>query len=63
MSSRISYRAAAQLLGVPIGTLRSMVHRRQVPHIRMSKQLVRFDVDELEQWVRAHSVAVNQEER
>ena len=62
MSERINYTAAAELLGVNVGTLRSMVHRRQVPHIRMGAKLVRFDRDELEQWLRAHSVAANNEQ-
>lgn len=56
MSKRINYSAAAELLGVGVPTLRSMVHRKQVPHIRMGPKMVRFDRDELEQWLKAHSV-------
>lgn len=58
---RVNYQAAAEFLGIPAGTLRSMVHRKQVPHIRMGPQLVRFDLDELREWVSKHSVASNEE--
>jgi len=40
----LNYRDAARMLGIPVGTLRSMVCRRQVPHIRMSARIVVFDV-------------------
>lgn len=55
---RVGYHAAAQLLAVPIGTLRSMVCRRQVPHIRLSPRIVIFDVDALEGWLAARSVPI-----
>jgi excisionase family DNA binding protein len=60
MGQRIDYSAAAEILGVGVGTLRSMVHRKQVPHIRMGLKLVRFDRDELEQWLRSRSVPANE---
>lgn len=58
---RVDYSAAAQYLGLKVGTLRSMVARKQVPHIRLGPQLVRFDLAELEKWLREHSVAANGE--
>ncbi len=60
MSERIDYTAAASLLGVKVTTLRSMVSRKQVPHIRLGAKLVRFDRDQLEQWLLEHSVAANE---
>lgn len=57
---RINYQDAASYLGIKVATLRSMVSRRQVPHIRLGPQLVRFDIDELEKWLREHSVAANE---
>jgi len=63
VSRRVSYTDAAEYIGVPVGTLRSMVHRKQVPHIRLGPQLVRFDLDEIEKWLREHSVAANGETR
>ena len=56
--SRLNYREAAQLLGIPVGTLRSMVCRRQVPHIRISPRIVVFDVDALEEWISLRRVGV-----
>lgn len=61
MIGRVDYREAAVYLGLKVGTLRSMVARKQVPHIRLGPQLVRFDLGELEQWLRAHSVAANEQ--
>jgi excisionase family DNA binding protein len=59
VSKRINYTDAAELIGVGVGTLRSMVHRKQVPHIRLGAKLVRFDRDELERWLNEHSVPAN----
>jgi Helix-turn-helix domain len=50
-SRRIGYSDAARLLAIPVGTLRSMVCRRQIPHIRLSARIVIFDVDALERWL------------
>lgn len=51
MSRRLGYELAAAMLAVPDGTLRSMVSRRLVPHIRISPRVVVFDEAELEQWI------------
>jgi len=56
----INYSAAAELLSVSVGTLRSMVHRKQVPHVRMGPRMVRFNRDELERWLREHTVPANE---
>jgi len=36
--------------------LRTRVHRREIPHIRLSRRMVRFDKKELEAWLRDCSV-------
>jgi excisionase family DNA binding protein len=59
MSRRVNYADAAQYLGVKVPTLRSMVHRKQVPHIRLSGKLVVFDLETLDQWLRDKMVAAN----
>lgn len=51
MSARIGYEEAARYLGVPAGTLRSMVARKQIPHIRISPQRVVFEVADLDRWL------------
>jgi excisionase family DNA binding protein len=63
MSQKIylTYREAAELLGVTVGTLYSMVSRRLVPHHRIGRRLVRFNRTELEGWLQRHSVADRRE--
>ncbi len=63
MTPRLSYREAARFLGVPVGTLRSMVCRRQVPHIRISPRVVVFDVAVLEEWIALRHVTVANDDR
>lgn len=50
-TTMINYCEAARLLGVPLGTLYSMVSRRSVPFYRLAPRLVRFDRVELEHWL------------
>jgi excisionase family DNA binding protein len=58
VTPRLNYREAARLLGIPVGTLRSMVCRRQVPHIRISPRVVVFDAASLEDWISQRRVDV-----
>lgn len=53
----IGYAEAAELLGVPRGTLYSLVHRRRIPHFRLSSRWVRFSQPELISWMSNHQVA------
>jgi len=62
VTPRLNYRDAARLLGIPVGTLRSMVCRRQVPHIRISPRVVVFDAASLEDWISQHRVDVANED-
>ncbi|MFZ5481170.1 MAG: helix-turn-helix domain-containing protein [Myxococcota bacterium] len=48
----ITYSHAADLLGVPIGTLHYWVHKGFVPFYRISPRKVLFDREELERWVK-----------
>ena len=54
----LTYKAAAAWLGLKPGTIYSMVSRREIPHVRLGKRLVRFSRAELDAWLRARSVAV-----
>ena len=56
MSRRIDYKAAAAHLGVTVNCLRTWVHRKTVPHIRLSGRVVVFDVEQLDQWLTERSV-------
>lgn len=55
---RMDYWQAAQYLAVKIATLRTLVHRGQVPHIRLSGRLVVFDKAALDQWLADKAVPV-----
>lgn len=57
----IGYRAAAVLLGVPVGTVYAWVSQRRVPFLRLSKRLVRFRRSELLAFLDAHRVAPRSE--
>jgi excisionase family DNA binding protein len=54
----LGYREAAQLLGVPRGTLYAWVSEGRIPHIRFSGRMVRFDPDEIEAWIDAQRVSL-----
>lgn len=59
MSARLRYQAAAEYLGIPVGTLRSLVSRGQVPHFKITEGrggLVLFDVAELDAWLASKRV-------
>lgn len=55
--ARLGYAAAAAYLGVTVGTLRSMVHRGTVPHLRYGPRQVRFDRQDLDRWLDDRRVA------
>lgn len=48
---RVRYKQAATHTGIPEGTLRAMVCRKTIPHIRVGPRLVLLDLDELDTWL------------
>jgi excisionase family DNA binding protein len=52
----LSYVDAAAYLSLPVGTLRSLVCRRQIPHVRITARLVKFDPADLDAWIDQHRV-------
>ena len=50
-SKMMGYAEAAEFLGVPKGTLYSLVSRGRIPHYRIGPRFVRFRQEELEQWL------------
>jgi excisionase family DNA binding protein len=57
-STLMNYAAAAAHLAIPVGTLRHLVSKHRIPHIRLGPRFVRFDVAKLDEWTAAHAVAV-----
>lgn len=45
----------AGVLSVPIGTVYSLVFKGLCPCIRVSRRMLRFDPDEIENWLRSKS--------
>mgnify|MGYP001615317030 CR=1 FL=1 len=50
-NSLLSYQQAAQMIGVPIGTVYAWVSQKQIPHVRLGGRLVRFYPDEIRKWL------------
>jgi hypothetical protein len=60
---RVGYVEAAAFLGVKAGTLRALVSRGQVPHVRISARLVVFEIGgdgehSLDRWLEKRRVEV-----
>jgi excisionase family DNA binding protein len=51
----MNYQQAAAYLGMRMATLYSKVSRREIPHIRLSGRMVRFDPDVLARFLRERS--------
>ncbi len=49
---RIRYREASAYTGIPEGTLRALVSRKKIPHIRIGPRTVLFDTEALDQWLK-----------
>lgn len=50
----VRYERAAARIGTTPGTLRAMVSRGTVPHIRIGKRMVRFSLRDLDAWIAEH---------
>ncbi len=56
---KVRYPEVSKLTGIEVPTLYAMVSRHQIPHYRLSRRLVVFDVDEIEAWMKQrHNDAV-----
>ncbi|MGE0525671.1 MAG: helix-turn-helix transcriptional regulator [Bdellovibrionales bacterium] len=55
-SNLVGYKEISDLTGLPLGTLYSMVHRKQIPHFKLGKRLVRFNLRIVKEWLERHSV-------
>lgn len=47
----LTYDGAAELLGLPKGTIYAMVSRKEIPHFRLGARNVRFSDLELLEWL------------
>ena len=53
----MTYGQAAEFLEIKLGTLYALVHHRRIPHVRLGARLVRFQREELEEWIAQRSVS------
>lgn len=54
----LNYQQAAKLMGVPVGTVYSLVFQKRIPHVRLGSRLVRFSENTLVRWLAEHTVDV-----
>lgn len=58
----LTYEQAARHLNMPLGTLRALVHRKQISHIRYGPRSVRFRREVLDAWLAARDVCAHDQE-
>ncbi len=54
----LTYAEAATILKLPIGSLYGLVSKGIIPHIRLSKRIVRFDRAELQALIESNRIQV-----
>jgi excisionase family DNA binding protein len=54
----LTYRQAADLLSMPLGTVHALVSQKRIPHLRFGRRFVRFSAAELRAWIRSQAVPV-----
>lgn len=52
----LTYDELAKLIGVKKGTLYFWVFEKRIPHVKLGARVVRFDPDEVAQWMTARSL-------
>ncbi len=58
----LSVDQAAELLNVKRQTLYNWVHQKRIPHVKLSRSVLRFDEGEVRRWLAAHAVPVKGED-
>ena len=59
----LTYQELAKLLGIKVNTLYTLVSQRRIPHVRIGSRLVRFDRRQIERWLTAKRVIVDEKAR
>lgn len=53
----IGIKELSEYLDIPVGTIYSWTHQRQIPHLKLGKS-VKFDLQEIEAWLKKKRVKV-----
>jgi excisionase family DNA binding protein len=59
----LTYTQAAEHTGIALGTLYAMVARREIPHFRLGRRIVRFSTRDLHVWMRHRRVPAGEAPR
>lgn len=51
LNEHLSYAEMSRWLNLPLATLYTLVHRNEIPHLRLGRRLVRFERRAIEQWL------------
>jgi excisionase family DNA binding protein len=52
----LTYAELHRLTGLPLGTLYALVAKREIPHTRLGRRLVRFPRAEIRRWLEERTV-------
>lgn len=59
----MGYNGLSLRTGLNVRTLKRLVASKQIPHIRYSARVVRFDCAAIDEWIRARTVHGEREQR
>ena len=57
------YARLAEITGIKLETLYAMVHEKRIPHVRLGRRLVRFCATDIDAWLAAKAVGVDEGKR
>lgn len=60
VTDAMRYAEAARFVGIPEGTLRTMVHKHKIPHRRLSERIVVFSRADLAAWMESCRVPMRE---
>ncbi len=56
----LTYDDMVKILGLSKGALYGMVHRNAIPHMRLTGRIVRFHPEEIERWLTANGLRLDE---
>ncbi len=52
----LTYKQAAALLNVPVGTMYALVSQKRIPFIKIGTRFIRFEEEVLRQWLEGRKI-------